>query len=903
MSPAGLPVARRATLSPSGAPPPAQQFAPGFQSANVFVFTVGTPADATVQTTGKPTATLTASALAPGLTFTDNGDGTGSIAGTPTQAGNVATSVTATNVVSSVTQPIALAVLPATTPPTFTTAPAWACTQGIPQQFVIGNTGSPYPTVSVISGSLPPGITLVQRFAWVLTGTPSASGTYSFTLQANNGFGTVTQPFIVIVNSNTTPPTMTSPSTFNFTEGTALSNVALSAAGNPAPTYAFTIGTLPPGVSLNGTTGALTGTPTTPGSYSVAITATNSGGTANQAVQFNVASTLAFTTAASTTFGNGVHGAFLVSAAGNGTISFTEGGSALPAGLTYTPYGNGNLLIIGTTTAGGTYNLVLTAHNGIDADVIQDFTLTVPSGAVQPDPSGYIANITPSAHGWNSAGTVWDGGGQTYLTPGGIWITNPNVTIQNATFTNPYLGQVTAVAVPAPNQLQLADLVSILPIPFSIPSSSGLVEAIQYIGGPGIHSGAGEVVITAVDTATNTITLTPTGGASITGLVAGPVKFNVITHTKFAAQPGSPHGRAGELGPKPLVRVQDANGVTLSNINSIGGNRGQTGYQAPVVAQAGFQIDSSGTPTSPVTMLNCSALDTCGDSITFGNDQVLGTPSFVNLNGFTGDTAGRQGITPGVLQGVTGTHCVLQNITIINPTEQAMNWQSDTSGGCGWVDVDNFTCLDAGIDFTSPLAGPINFTNLVLGQAGQGRYFTVHASAGVSQKLVTVNGGTIYIVRAPTFPPAGIWLDGGAQVTFNNVAFHTQAGAGSPGPAWVVQEATVEGELQVAFGVAGAHLTLHTCTLDGVACVQGDGQNDNGTPLPGSIAWSSSVTYHGNDYVGYAGVTYKCSPTPFSKPVTSIPSTSDSGKNADWNYYGPTPYPLGSLDTSVVTIS
>ena len=57
-----------------------------------------------------------------------------------------------------------------------------------------------------------------------------------------------------------------------------------TASGSPAPTFAVTAGTLPPGLTLNATTGVLSGTPTTPGVYNgIQVTASN--GTAPNATQ------------------------------------------------------------------------------------------------------------------------------------------------------------------------------------------------------------------------------------------------------------------------------------------------------------------------------------------------------------------------------------------------------------------------------------------------------------------------------------------------------------------------------------------------------------------------------------------------------------------------------------------
>ena len=66
-----------------------------------------------------------------------------------------------------------------------------------------------------------------------------------------------------------------------MTRGQAFS-ANLQASGIPAPVYTVSSGSLPPGLSLNSSTGALTGSPTTAGSYSFSIQATNAVGSVSQ---------------------------------------------------------------------------------------------------------------------------------------------------------------------------------------------------------------------------------------------------------------------------------------------------------------------------------------------------------------------------------------------------------------------------------------------------------------------------------------------------------------------------------------------------------------------------------------------------------------------------------------------
>lgn len=69
---------------------------------------------------------------------------------------------------------------------------------------------------------------------------------------------------------------------------------------------------------------------------------------------------------------------FTVTASGSPTPSLTENGS-LPHGVTFTDNGDGTATLSGTPTSGsgGTYNITITAANGVSPAATQSFTLTV----------------------------------------------------------------------------------------------------------------------------------------------------------------------------------------------------------------------------------------------------------------------------------------------------------------------------------------------------------------------------------------------------------------------------------------------------------------------------------------------------------------------------------------------
>src|SRR5690606_37982761 len=145
-------------------------------------------------------------------------------------------------------------------------------------------TGTEPISFAVTSGSLPPGLTLSS--AGVLSGTPTAVGTYTGEVTASNGTApNATQAFSITIAAAPEPPTITSAPPGNGTVGVAYSPL-LRATGTEPISFALTAGSLPPGLTLS-SAGVISGTPTTVGTYIGQVTASN--GTAPDAVQtFNI---------------------------------------------------------------------------------------------------------------------------------------------------------------------------------------------------------------------------------------------------------------------------------------------------------------------------------------------------------------------------------------------------------------------------------------------------------------------------------------------------------------------------------------------------------------------------------------------------------------------------------------
>jgi uncharacterized protein (TIGR03437 family) len=128
-------------------------------------------------------------------------------------------------------------------------------------------------TFTLSAGALPSGLTLSA--AGALTGTPTQRGTFNFTVKATDVNGCMgTRAYSLVINC---PAITLAPATLPSGTVNTAYNQTISA--SPAGTYTFavTAGALPAGLSLNSTTGALTGTPTAAGTSNFTITATGSG--------------------------------------------------------------------------------------------------------------------------------------------------------------------------------------------------------------------------------------------------------------------------------------------------------------------------------------------------------------------------------------------------------------------------------------------------------------------------------------------------------------------------------------------------------------------------------------------------------------------------------------------------
>jgi hypothetical protein len=157
-----------------------------------------------------------------------------------------------------------------------------------PHPFLITLPASTLPSsdVSRESGSLPPGLSLNSGTAGIV-GTPSAQGLFAFVLKFNISGTVFGIPYVWQIVA---PLAVSQVSLPAGQVGVPYSGGLTATGGEPPYTWSILQYALPPGLSINASTGQITGTPTQAGTFQVRFAVTDSDET-----QFFVASAQSIT--------------------------------------------------------------------------------------------------------------------------------------------------------------------------------------------------------------------------------------------------------------------------------------------------------------------------------------------------------------------------------------------------------------------------------------------------------------------------------------------------------------------------------------------------------------------------------------------------------------------------------
>ena len=484
----------------------------------------------TAMTTVTPTASggpITSWSVSPSLptglslSFT-----TGAISGTPTEVTSSAPyTITGTNTGGSVSATVTI-VVNDVAPSSLSYSPSsFTLTKGVSMTTTTPTVSGGTITSWAVSPSLPTGLSL-DSVTGAISGTPSEiTSSASYTITASNTGGSDTATLIIVVNDVVPSSVSYSPNTFTLTKGTAMTSVTPSSSGGTVTSWTVSP-PLPTGLSIDSSTGTISGTPNAVTSSALyTITASNTGGsdTATVTIEVNdvAPSSLAYSPS-SFTLTKGTTMTTVTPTASGGTITSWSVLPSLPTGLSLDSVTGAISGTPSEVTSSATYTITATNTGGSDTATVTIVVNDIPP-AISYNPSSLTLTMgiamTPASP-TSSGGTVT------------TWSVSPSLPAGLAldTSTGVISGTPTAITSSAPYTITATNTGG---------TDTTTVTIIVNDVAPTITYGSSSLTLTK-GTAMTTETPTSTGGTVVTWSVSPSLPTGLSIDAVTGALSGTP---------------------------------------------------------------------------------------------------------------------------------------------------------------------------------------------------------------------------------------------------------------------------------------------------------------------------------------------------------------------------
>jgi hypothetical protein len=333
--------------------------------------TEGAPSVCRLQATGgKAPYTWTASGSWPaGLSFSADGiiSGAAQTVGTFPARVSVSDSSSPGNTADAV---VIITITPSTQQSLSITNTSLSAIANTPLSYALSATGGVQPLTWTALGPLPAGLALSSD--GIITGTPTAAGSYTVSVKVTDSNGTSATANLSIT-IQAVPALSITATSVSAAVNTPLS-YALSATGGVAPFTWTALGSLPAGLTLS-SDGVISGTPAAAGGYTVSVKVTDSRGvsaTANLSVTIQATPNLAITTTAINAVANTPMSYAMLVTGGVQPLTW-EALGPLPPGLALSGAG----ILSGTPTTAGTYAVSVKVTDSKNASATANLSITI----------------------------------------------------------------------------------------------------------------------------------------------------------------------------------------------------------------------------------------------------------------------------------------------------------------------------------------------------------------------------------------------------------------------------------------------------------------------------------------------------------------------------------------------